>query len=398
MLEGAHRAAVGVEAAAAKLWAGRRRVGPQGLGNVTLAVKTFERPEVLRRMLGSVRAVYSGPIVVADDSAEAFVSDDPGVRVLRLPFDSGVGAGRNALIDAVTTKYLWMADDDMILLPDFDIARVVAYLERNPEVDLCGGRVVNLPQMASADYLTSGLFAYEGEPRRPRGSLVDGLPVSDKVPNFYVARTAALREVRYDDRLKRVDHTDFFTTAYGQLLCVYDAVMVCLHAHSYFDPHYLAFRQDTAADLAHLGQKWGGRGVVAADGVELDARQRAEFHRAALQVVAKDLGVGVALAGDDGDVVSVAVADAERSRLVEGLTALGWRGSGRRLVSPVWGEVSVRGGAVPASPPPRPPSPWPGARGGCAGASGPPGWTPARSCWSRRCRWGRCTRSRRRGT
>ncbi len=371
VLQGLHHAAVAAETAAARVAASGRRVEPVDPGNVTLAIKTFERPEVLRRMLGSVRAVYSGPIVVADDSAEAFVAEDPGVRVLRLPFDSGVGAGRNA----VTTEYLWMADDDMILLPDFDIARVVAYLERNPEVDLCGGRVVNLPQMTSADYLTSGLFAYEGEPRRPRGSLIDGLPVSDKVPNFYVARTAALREVRYDDRLKRVDHTDFFTTAYGRLLCVYDAAMVCLHAHSYFDPHYLAFRQDTAADLAHLGQKWGGRGVVAAEGVEgveLDARQRAVFHRAALQVVADDLGVGVALA-EDGDVVSVAVADAERPRLVEGLVALGWRGSGRRLVSPVWGEVSVRGGAVPASAPSTPP---------VAVAGG-----PGRVRWSDRAAW-----------
>ena len=53
------------------------------------------------------------------------------LRQLReaLPFDSGVGAGRNALIDAVSTEYLWMADDDMILLPDFDIDRVRAELQ-----------------------------------------------------------------------------------------------------------------------------------------------------------------------------------------------------------------------------------------------------------------------------
>lgn len=351
MLEGVFRAAVGVEAAAATLWAGRRRVGPRDPGNVTLAIKTFERPEVLRRMLGSARAVFSGPILVADDSAEAFVPDDPddpGVRVVRLPFDSGVAAGRNALIDAVTTKYVWMADDDMILLPDFDITRIGAYLERNPEVDLCGGRVVNLPHLATADYLNSDLFAYEGEPRRPRGTMIDGLPVSYKVPNFYVARTEAVRGVRYDDRLKRVDHTDFFTSAYGRLLCVYDEAMVCLHSHSYFDPHYLAFRQDTAADSAYLAQKWGGRGVVGGEGVELDSRQRAVFHRAALQVVADDLGVGV-VPGEDGDAVSIAVSDADRSRLVEGLVALGWRGSVRRLVSPVWGEVSVRSATDPVA-------------------------------------------------
>lgn len=256
VLQAAYRAAVGLETGVATVWASRRRVRPVDPGNVTLVIKTFERPAVLRRMLKSARAVFAGPIVIADDSASPVVIDDPGVRVLALPFDSGVAAGRNALLDAVETEFVWMADDDMILLPDFDLSRIVRYLERNPEVDACGGRVINLPHLASTDYLSSGLFAYRGEPRLPQGTLVDGLPVSYKVPNFYVARTRAVRAVRYDDRLKRVDHTDFFTSAYGRLLCVWDAAMVCLHAHAYFDPRYLAFRQDTAADGAYLGSKW----------------------------------------------------------------------------------------------------------------------------------------------
>lgn len=348
VLERALRTTVGAELAAATLWARRHSVGPRDPGSVTLAIKTFERPEVLRRMLASARAVFSGPIVVADDSSTPFVSDDPTVRVLRLAFDSGVAAGRNALIDAVTTTYVWMADDDMILLPDFDVARVVTYLERNPEVDLCGGRVVNLPHLASADYLNSDLFAYEGEPRRPRGTMIDRLPVSYKVPNFYVARTEALREVRYDDRLKRLDHTDFFTSAYGRLLCVHDEAMMCLHTHSYFDPHYLAFRLDTAADSAYLAQKWGGRGVVGGEGAALDTPHRTVFHRAALQAVADDLKVGLVQQGESGrGAVELAVADADRARFVDGLTALGWRRRGRRLVSPVWGDVSIAAATEP---------------------------------------------------
>ncbi len=91
-------------------------------------------------MLASVRKVYAGPVIIADDSQVPYASDDPLVSVLRLPFDSGIGAGRNALIDAVTTEYLWMADDDMILLPDFDIGRVLDYLASNPQVDLVGGQ------------------------------------------------------------------------------------------------------------------------------------------------------------------------------------------------------------------------------------------------------------------
>lgn len=343
-LQAAHRAVVQLEIGAAGLWASRHRVPPVDPGNVTLVIKTFERPQTLRQMLRSARRVFSGPIIVADDSQVPYPSDDPRVRVLRLPFDSGVGAGRNALIDAVTTEYLWMADDDMILLPDFDLRRVLGYLRRNPEVDLCGGRVVNLPQLQTASYLNSDLFAYGGQPVKPLGTMIDGLPVAYKVPNWYVARTARLKEVRYDDRLKRVDHKDFFSSAYGRLLCVLDPRMVCLHAHSYFDPHYLSFRQDTAADLAYLGRKWAsGADTVTRAEADLDDEQRCLLHHAALQVVSGDLGVEVVHEGRPGDAVVVVLASAPgRERLVDGLLALGWQHAGSRLSHSLWGQAEVR--------------------------------------------------------
>jgi glycosyltransferase involved in cell wall biosynthesis len=221
-----------------------------------LVIKTFERPKVLRRMLESVRQVYSGPIIIADDSASPFACNDPLVTVLELPFDSGVAIGRNALIDSVDTEYLWMADDDMILLPDFDIAKPLEYMNRNRDVDLYGGRVINLPQWESPDYAASVLFAYRGQPCKPLGTMVDGLPVYYKVPNFYVARTEQVRMTRYDSRLRRVDHNDFFTSAYGRLLCVYDSAWVVLHAHSLFDHRYQSFRMNQEQDLTYLARKW----------------------------------------------------------------------------------------------------------------------------------------------
>ena len=343
VLQAAHRIVVSTELALAATWASRRREQPVDPGNLTLVIKTFERPQTLRRMLASVRKVYAGPVIVADDSELPFTCDDPGVSVLRLPFDSGIGAGRNALIDAVTTEYLWMADDDMILLPDLNIGRELDYLERNPEVDLVGGRVVNLPQLASASYLSTDLFAYETKPVRPLGTMIDGLPVAYKVPNWYFARTDKVRSVRYDDRLKRVDHKDFFSSAYGRILCVQDDRMVCLHSHSYFDPHYLAFRQDTAADFAYLAQKWGNRGGrVVRQERELDEQQRHHLHHGAVQVVANDLGVQVVHEGEPDSPVVVGVDYGERHRLVDALLSLGWVRAGNRLAHTLWGEVDVR--------------------------------------------------------
>ena len=356
ILRWTYETAVSIETLAAT-FAVRRPVQPIDPGNVTLAVKTFERPESLRRMLASVRRVYSGPVIVADDSETPFVSHDPLIRVLALPFDTGVGAGRNALIDAVTTKYLWMADDDMILLPDFDLGRILGYLEAHPEVDLCGGRVVNLPLWESADYLASPLFAHAGKPRRPQGMLVGGLPVHYKVPNFYVARRESLESVRYDGALKRVDHTDFFTSAYGSLLSVQDPQMVCLHAKSYFDPHYRSFRSDTAADLAYLTRKWpqSNRPVHGAPD-HLEPEYRSTFHHAAVEVVANDLGVAVVHTGaPDDDVATVVVAEADLTHLLAALRSLGWSGAGTQLHHPLWGRLAATSAptraseAVPAS-------------------------------------------------
>ena len=39
-----------------------------------------------------------------------------------------------------------MTDDDMLLMPDLDLRRIVDYLDRNPGVDVVGGRVVHLPR------------------------------------------------------------------------------------------------------------------------------------------------------------------------------------------------------------------------------------------------------------
>ncbi|MFP5416830.1 MAG: hypothetical protein ACLGHZ_08125, partial [Actinomycetes bacterium] len=252
--------------------------------------------------------------------------------------------------DAVDTEYVLMADDDMILLPDFDVRRPLAYLQRNQEVSVVGGRVVHLPQWQTADYSAAALYAYRGDPLRREGSLVDGLPVSYKVPNFYMARTAAVRDVRYDDRLKRVDHNDFFTSAYGRLVCVVDPRMVCLHAHSYFDAHYQSFRMDTAADLALVAAKWGPgprqEAAAASDG--LRPEQRVPLHHAAVEVVARELGLAPVHLGTPADTaVTVRLPGAGREALVPVLATLGWSTAGPRLRHPLWGDLRVLAGEGP---------------------------------------------------
>lgn len=352
-LRAAFASAVVGEIAAARSWTHRRAVEPYACGDVTVVVKTFERPATLRRMLASVGTVFAGPILVADDSRRPVELDLPGARVLTLPFDSGIGAGRTALLAAVETEFVLMCDDDFILLPDFDIARAAAYLRRNPGVDLYGGRVINLPQWTSTDYHQQALLATPGTPLERQGTVIDGLPVLYKVPNFYLAHTAAARSVGYDPLLKRIDHNDFFTTAYGRIVCVQDRAWVCLHAQTPFDAHYQSFRTDLSADFTHLAQKWGSTevpttAVRAGSGVHLTQDQLRRFHAAAIAVVAGDAAIAVDTRPAPETATLVRVTTPNVTGLREALVRAGWtRARGGAVRHPLWGEAMLEAGAAP---------------------------------------------------
>lgn len=62
--------------------------------------------------------------------------------------------------------------------------------------------------------------------------------------------------VGWDTALKRLDHADFFSRACGVLVTVFNREMKCLHAPEPFDHHYMAFRNDYAADRELIGQRY----------------------------------------------------------------------------------------------------------------------------------------------
>jgi beta-1,4-N-acetylgalactosaminyltransferase 2 len=88
--------------------------------------------------------------------------------------------------------------------------------------------------------------------------MIGGLPVVLKGPQVYVARTEALRRVRYDEHVRMVDHRDFFSMACGRMVFVRDARLVAFHARTPFNRAYVAYRDDVAADTVYLSRKWSG--------------------------------------------------------------------------------------------------------------------------------------------
>lgn len=224
--------------------------------NVTMTMKTFLRPGTARRCVRSARRVFDGRIVIADDSPTPMDAPDDNCVVLGLPFNSGVPAGRNAALDAVDTEFVLVCDDDIVFTRLTNISRALGFLRQHAEVDIVGFVRVELPRRYYFDHPASSLSSHAGRPLRPWGDLVGGLPVRYKVEQIYLARTASIGKVRWNEQLRMLDHGDFFNRASGMLLTVVDHGIVAYHARTPFNATYTSHRDDTAADLATLEAQW----------------------------------------------------------------------------------------------------------------------------------------------
>jgi beta-1,4-N-acetylgalactosaminyltransferase 2 len=258
----AHRAVVsgqlGAVAAADRLRARRDSERDEWLADqLTVTAKTFLRPATARRFVRSARRTFTGRIVLADDSPEPMAAPDDRTTVLALPFNSGVCVGRNAAIAAVTTPYVLVSDDDVVMTAGTDLAGAVMFLEEHPEADAVCATQIELPRWYASAYGDEReLFPGHQQPLRPYGDSVGGFSVLMKGPPVYVARTERLRQVPYDENIRMVDHRDFFSSASGRLVFVSSPHLVVFHARTPFNKTYTSYREDVARDLAYLARKW----------------------------------------------------------------------------------------------------------------------------------------------
>jgi glycosyltransferase involved in cell wall biosynthesis len=226
--------------------------------NLTAVIKTFERPKELRRLVKSIRRFYPNiKIIVVDDSENP--SNIDGVETIAMPFDSGVSAGRQEALKHVRTKYLLLLDDDYVFYRKTILESSLEQMEKNTKIDILGGARVDLPFYRTLDYFGTGLHPTGMNSCRPAGSVIGGFRVQDKVANFYIARTESIKQIGWDERLKRLDHADFFTRAKGKLVTVFNPGFRVLHAQTPYRRTYMRFRKDYEADRMVLSEKYYSR-------------------------------------------------------------------------------------------------------------------------------------------
>jgi glycosyltransferase involved in cell wall biosynthesis len=229
--------------------------GTQEVHAVTALIKTFERPYAVTRLVKSLRYRYpSIKVIVVDDSQSPQAIE--GAQLVKLPFDSGVSAGRQAGLAQVTTPYTLLLDDDFVVHRGTRLEFPLETLQGTTNIDLVAGSVIDLPLLRRRTR-RGGLWPSPARSLHEEGSLLAGLPVVLKPANFYLARTESLRRVGWDLQVKRLDHADFFTRALGKITCAQDDRWSVLHARNPFDDHYMAYRMDVAADRLYLAAKHG---------------------------------------------------------------------------------------------------------------------------------------------
>lgn len=181
---------------------------------IICCVKTFERPEAAKRLIASIRAFYPDiRIRVADDSRVPGINfTDSAVGCLsydNLPYDTGLSAGRNHLIDRVETPYVLILDDDFVFVEQTRIERFIPLLAHGV-FDILGGLMLSSgsPNPHAAWMEQKGDTLYYEHVTRCEG------PVRcDLVMNFICAKTEVLQRVRWDDELKLGEHLDFYMRA-----------------------------------------------------------------------------------------------------------------------------------------------------------------------------------------
>lgn len=111
---------------------------------ITFGIKTFGRGLLTLRLAQSIRAQgYESPIVIADDgndTSAGLFSAISNVKYIKLAFNVGLSAGRNAAVELATTPYYMTLDDDFVFTNGTTVDALVSLLEAR-NLDFVSGRL-----------------------------------------------------------------------------------------------------------------------------------------------------------------------------------------------------------------------------------------------------------------
>ncbi len=189
---------------------------------ITVGVKTFMRTPKVRLCLQSLAQHTWHQVIVADDGQidaerEAMYAEAATrlpLKLLRLPFDTGLAAGRNEIVRQCTTPYLLMLDDDQTV--PANIGRLAEVLDENPGIGgvSCVWLEDGARKCTACDIRVDARKVIKGtvgDPTIRSTSSGQRYALFDFIPNSTLFRTSCLREQAWDPFYKiGKEHLDFY--------------------------------------------------------------------------------------------------------------------------------------------------------------------------------------------
>jgi hypothetical protein len=194
-------------------------------------------------------------IIIADDSQNP---EMPKVKVpfnikhIPLPFDTGLSYGRNVMLDHTETLYFILLDDDFVFTGATKIEYFLDLMQNNPDLDILAGEVYNngkrkVRSNCCITFIEGKLTKY----KKPY-KVIGKLNYYDFVVNFFIAKTAVIKQIRWDDELKIVEHTAFFLKAKeSNLTCAETSLVKINHFRPKIE-HYKKFRKDRIDEFMNI--------------------------------------------------------------------------------------------------------------------------------------------------
>lgn len=195
------------------------------LSQTVFLIKTYERRACLIKLLESLHAHSPFmPIIVADDShiPMNFSSKFNVIESIVLPEDSGVGYGRNRLIQKAFDlgySYVIMSDDDYLLQNSDLIPKMAKQLvltgadivaPKRCRIDSNSSKVVSCSRGECLSFL-DGERGTRVLPNITKRSFGVSCFLCDVVQQFFLGKTSVLLNA-WDDKLKNNDHYDAMLT------------------------------------------------------------------------------------------------------------------------------------------------------------------------------------------
>jgi hypothetical protein len=246
---------------------------------IALGTKVFSRTDDLQRLLDSIPS-YITKVYVADDGKmtqkkSALYDADYSfeLEVIDLEYDAGVGAGRNALVEAVTEDYIFIVDPDHQLTPTMNV--LYEQLQELPEMGGIGA-IIAEPEndrvySQAADFREENteegvklIREAQGVEGKKEVRVVSGAPLAefDFIPHATLFRSDCLQEQAWDDTYQtEYEHSDFFVAHWKHTDWKF-AISPSVHVLHYpgGSTEYLLHRQDpdkTSHGREYFMEKWG---------------------------------------------------------------------------------------------------------------------------------------------